>query len=185
MLNNNNINNEMFDLNHIINNNYYERINILNFLSVPRIIYLLIQNENNNNNNDEIPKKITYDKLKYIIFIVPNKSCYINGKDEYSLKFIDCSNVENNFLIDIKRLKSININKNFPQNFEIKYEEYFNGELNINSHLIETSSKEMSENYVKSLNVFIESVDINNNNNEELNENKELKSKLELNLFNL
>ena len=43
----------------------------------------------------------------------------------------------------------------------------------------------MSENYVKSLNAFIESVDINNNNNEELNENKELKSKLELNLFNL
>ena len=36
--NNNNINNEMFDLNYIINNNYYERINILNFLSVPRII---------------------------------------------------------------------------------------------------------------------------------------------------
>ena len=185
MHNNNNINNEMFDLNYIINNNYYERINILNFLSVPRIVYLLIQNENNINNKDENEKKITYDKLKYIIFIVPNKSCYINGKDEYSLKFIDCSNVENNFLIDIKRLKSININKNFPQNFEIKYEEYFNGELNINSHLIETSSKEMAENYVKSLNVFIESVDINNNNNEELNENKELKSKLELNLFNL
>ena len=185
MHNNNNINNEMFDLNYIINNNYYERINILNFLSVPRIVYLLIQNENNINNKDENEKKITYDKLKYIIFIVPNKSCYINGKDEYSLKFIDCSNVENNFLIDIKRLKSININKNFPQNFEIKYEEYFNGELNINSHLIETSSKEMSENYVKSLNAFIESVDINNNNNEELNENKELKSKLELNLFNL
>ena len=184
MHNNNNINNEMFDLNYIINNNYYERINILNFLSVPRIVYLLIQNENNINNKDENEKKITYDKLKYIIFIVPNKSCYINGKDEYSLKFIDCSNVENNFLIDIKRLKSININKNFPQNFEIKYEEYFNGELNINSHLIETSSKEMSENYVKSLNAFIESVDINNN-NEELNENKELKSKLELNLFNL
>jgi hypothetical protein len=185
MHNNNNINNEMFDLNYIINNNYYERINILNFLSVPRIVYLLIQNENNINNKDENEKKITYDKLKYIIFIVPNKTCYINGKDEYSLKFIDCSNVENNFLIDIKRLKSININKNFPQNFEIKYEEYFNGELNINSHLIETSSKEMSENYVKSLNAFIESVDINNNNNEELNENKELKSKLELNLFNL
>ena len=185
MHNNNNINNEMFDLNYIINNNYYERINILNFLSVPRIVYLLIQNENNINNKDENEKKITYDKLKYIIFIVPNKSCYINGKDEYSLKFIDCSNVENNFLIDIKRLKSININKNFPQNFEIKYEEYFNGELNINSDLIETSSKEMSENYVKSLNAFIESVDINNNNNEELNENKELKSKLELNLFNL
>ena len=180
--NNNNINNEMFDLNYIINNNYYERINILNFLSVPRIIYLLIQNENNNNKEE---KKISYDKLKFIIFIVPNKSCYINGKDEYSLKFIDCSNVENNFLIDIKRLKEINIDKNFPQNFEIKYEEYFNGELNINSHLIETSSKEMSENYVKSLNAFIESVDINNNNNEELNENKELKSKLELNLFNL
>ena len=185
MHNNNNINNEMFDLNYIINNNYYERINILNFLSVPRIVYLLIQNENIINNKDENEKKITYDKLKYIIFIVPNKTCYINGKDEYSLKFIDCSNVENNFLIDIKRLKSININKNFPQNFEIKYEEYFNGELNINSHLIETSSKEMSENYVKSLNAFIESVDINNNNNEELNENKELKSKLELNLFNL
>ena len=177
--NNNNINNEMFDLNYIINNNYYERINILNFLSVPRIVYLLIQNENNNNKEE---KKISYDKLKFIIFIVPNKSCYINGKDEYSLKFIDCSNVENNFLIDIKRLKEINIDKNFPQNFEIKYEEYFNGELNINSHLIETSSKEMAENYVKSLNVFIESVDINNN---EENENKELKSKLELNLFNL
>ena len=32
MHNNNNINNEMFDLNYIINNNYYERINILNFL---------------------------------------------------------------------------------------------------------------------------------------------------------
>ena len=183
MLNNNNINNEMFDLNHIINNNYYERINILNFLSVPRIIYLLIQNENNNNNNDEIPKKITYDKLKYIIFIVPNKTCYINGKDEYSLKFIDCNDINNNFLIDMKRLKYVNIDKNFPQNFEIKYEEYFNGELNLNSHLIETSSKEMSENYVKSLNVFIESVD--SNNNEEVNENKELKNKLELNLFNL
>ena len=182
MHNNNNINNEMFDLNYIINNNYYERINILNFLSVPRIVYLLIQNENNINNKDENEKKITYDKLKYIIFIVPNKSCYINGKDEYSLKFIDCSNVENNFLIDIKRLKEINIDKNFPQNFEIKFEEYFNGELNINSHLIETSSKEMAENYVKSLNVFIESVDVNNY---EENENKELKSKLELNLFNL
>jgi len=183
MLNNNNINNEMFDLNHIVNNTYYERINILNFLSVPRIIYLLIQNENNNNIKDENPKKISYDKLKYIIFIVPNKTCYINGKDEYSLKFIDCNDVNNNFLIDIKRLKSVNFDKNSPQIFEIKYEEYFNGELNINSHLIETSSKEMSENYVKSLNVFIETVDINN---EELNnENKELKNNLELNLFNL
>jgi len=183
-----NNNNEIYDLNCNINYNYYERINTLNFLSIPRIINLLIKNsnnENNNNNSETISKKNYYERLLYIIFIIPNNTCYINGNDEYSLKLIDCNNTKNNIIIDIKRLKSINIIKDIPENFEIKFEEYFNGELNLNSYLIETSSKEMCENYVKSLNVFIESKKLNDNNKEEINENKELKSKSELNIFNI
>ena len=128
-LNMNNINNLLF-------NNEKKKINILNFLCVPRILNLI---------EDDIPKK-------YIFLITLDEIYYTEGKESYLFQWKDMNNeVENEF--NLKEIKTCEVSKKYNNRFIISIEK--EDIIEILKFEIETPSKEICDNYVLGINHLI------------------------------
>ena len=118
-----------------------EKINYLNFLSVPRIMNIITNN----------------DRKPYVFYMTPNEISYIKGVEEYIFKWIDIKNLNINNNCNLILLNSCFVDKLNNERFYIIYHEddlqNENGSLDF-TLLIEASSKELCDNYVTCLNYF-------------------------------
>ena len=124
----NNINNFLINM----NDEKTDKINMIKFLSTPKIMNLYFLN----------------NKYKYIFFLCPNILSYINGVESYIFKFIDIRNLKPMGGFDLIKVNLCSINNKNPNNFFI---ETFDGKKHRN-YEFETSSKDMASEYVKSIN---------------------------------
>jgi len=125
--------------NNLFNYNY-NKIDYLNFLSTPRIMFLI------NDINEKIP---------YIFSLSPNISSYNNGIERYSFKWINIKNFSDNTSYDLYHLKKCNLNQNNNKIFYIIFEEHDYIEENENyssTFNIDALSFELANNYVNGLN---------------------------------
>ena len=131
--NNNNDILNIDNLNNLIFIKDKKKINILNFLFVPRILNLIEEDEN----------------IKCIFFITLDKIYYMEGKESYNFQWRDISTneIENEF--NLKDIKSCYISKKYNNRFIIEIEK---DDLidNINFE-IETPSKEICNNYINGI----------------------------------
>ena len=118
-----------------------EKINYLNFLSVPRIMNIITNN----------------DRKPYVFYMTPNEISYIKGVEDYIFKWIDIKNLNINNNCNLILLNSCFVDKLNNERFYIIYHEddlqNENGSLDF-TLLIEASSKELCDNYVTCLNYF-------------------------------
>ena len=136
---------KLLESNDIINNRSnknYEKIDYLNFLSTPRIMFLI------NDLNERIP---------YIFYLSPSPSCHNNGVERYSFKWSNINNLSDKNSYDLFHLKKCNVNKKDFNKFDITFEEHDHieeGENFTNTFIVDTLSFELARNYVKGLNYF-------------------------------
>ena len=134
----NNLNNNLLnvsDLNDLLLNKNNKKINILNYLCMPRILNL-IQEGNS--------------KEKIIFLITLDEKYFTEAKKSYRFQW---RNMNNELVIDfnLKDIKSCNISNNYNNRFIIEIE---NAECNENFE-IEAPSKEICFNYVMGINYLI------------------------------
>ena len=129
---NNNKNNN-FNVKNSLNN---QKINIINFLCVPKVFNLIESNKNSE---------------KYIFVVVPSEITYLKGVENYKLvlRNMVSNEIENEF--NIKNVKECYINKNNKNRFIIKVQiDQFN-ETNLE---IETPNDEISEYFTYGINLL-------------------------------
>jgi hypothetical protein len=112
-----------------------EKISFLNFLSLPRIMNIIIDNV----------------RKPYAFFLSPKEISYINGIEEYIFKWIDIKdiNINNNFNLIL--LVSCEIDNEYKERFIIEFK-VNEKDFNTFTIKIEASSKELCESYVFCLN---------------------------------
>ena len=123
-----NINNFLINM----NDEKKDKINMINFLSVPRIMDLNFLN----------------NKYKYICFLCPNNICYINGIESYIFKLVDVKSYKLMGGFDLIKVNYCSVNNNNQKNF---YIETYDGKTHRN-YEFGTSSKDIASQYVKSIN---------------------------------
>jgi hypothetical protein len=123
-----NINNFLINM----NDEKKDKVNMINFLSVPRIMDLNFLN----------------NKYKYICFLCPNNICYINGIESYIFKLVDVKSYKLMGGFDLIKVNYCSVNNNNQKNF---YIETYDGKTHRN-YEFETGSKEIANQYVKSIN---------------------------------
>ena len=137
--NNNNDILNLDNLNNLIFIKDKKKINILNFLFVPRILNLIEEDEN--------------IAQKCIFLITLDKIYHMEGKESYNFQWRDISTneIENEF--NLKDIKSCYISKKYNNRFimEIEKDDLIE---NINFE-IETPSKETCNNYVNGINYLM------------------------------
>ena len=112
-----------------------EKINLINFLTTPRVMNLLTkQNE----------------RQAYIFLLSPNTSSYVYGIESYAFRWIELKEgkLYGNFDM-IKMVSCLSVKDSYNQ-FEITVGGV--GEEEERSYLIEASTREMCDNYIKCLN---------------------------------
>ena len=120
-----------------------EKINYLNSLSTPRIMFLI------NESNEKIP---------YIFFLAPNISTYDNGIERYSFKWNNINNVSDNNSYDLFHLKKCKINNKNYKRFDITFKEHDYIEENENfssTFIIDALSYELANYYVNGFNFLL------------------------------
>ena len=124
-----------------------DKINMIKYLSIPKIMNLCIYNK----------------KHKYVCFLCPNNICYINGIESYIFKFFDIKSLKFVGGFDLIKISSCAVNNNKPNNFFI---ETYDGKTQRN-YEFETNSKDTASYYVKSINYLaqLEKCKIYNNKN--------------------
>lgn len=112
-----------------------EKISFLNFLSLPRIMNIIIDNV----------------RKPYAFFLSPKEISYINGIEEYIFKWIDIKdiNINNNFNLIL--LVSCEIDNEYKERFIIEFK-VNEKDFHTFTIKIEASSKELCESYVFCLN---------------------------------
>ena len=115
-------------------------IKYLNFLVTPRILLLA-----ENNNKGE----------RCVFSLVPNKNCYINGKDSFSFQWKNIKKLTEVKSFDLINLKNCILDENENSKFRMSFEE--NGS-NIKEKIIDTFSQDLAKNYVESLNYCLRMV---------------------------
>ena len=123
-----NINNFLINM----NDEKKDKVNMINFLSVPRIMDLNFLN----------------NKYKYICFLCPNNICYINGIESYIFKLVDVKSYKLMGGFDLIKVNYCSVNNNNQKNF---YIETYDGKTHRN-YEFETGSKDIANQYVKSIN---------------------------------
>ena len=126
----------------IITNN--EKIECINFLSTPRIMFLI------NEANESIP---------YIFCLSPNICCYNDGIEGYTFKWININDLSEKNYYDLFHLKKCKINNKDNKKFDITFEEHDCVEENENyssTFVIDALSSEIANNYVNGLNYLID-----------------------------
>ena len=109
-----------------------DKINIIAFLSIPRIMNLYYLNQ----------------KYTYIFILSPSDICYRDGIESYIFKFADIETKQFVGGFDLIKVKICSKIRNKPNNF---YIETFNGKIKRN-YEIETKSLQIADNYVKYIN---------------------------------
>ena len=127
------------NLNNILFIKDKKKINILNFLFVPRILNLIEEDEN-------IPQKC-------IFLVTLDKVYYMEGKESYIFQWRDISSneVENEF--NLKEVKSCVVSKKYNNRFILEVEKEDSME-NMNFE-IETPNKEICNNYIMGINYLM------------------------------
>lgn len=112
-----------------------EKINLINFLTTPRVMNLLTkQNE----------------RQAYIFLLSPNTSSYVYGIESYAFRWIELKEGKSYGNFDmIKMISCLAVKESYNQ-FEITVGGV--GEEEERSYLIEASTREMCDNYIKCLN---------------------------------
>ena len=140
----NNINNFLTNM---IKDEKMDKINMIKYLSVPKIMKLSYLNK----------------KHKYVCFLCPNNICYINGIEGYIFKFFDIKNHTFVGGFDLIKISSCAVNNINQNNFFI---ETYDGKTKRN-YEFETNSKGTASYYVKCINYLsqLEKCKIYNNKN--------------------
>ena len=126
----------------IIKNN--EKIEFINFLSTPRIMFLI--NETN-------------EKMPYIFCLSPNICSYNDGIEGYTFKWTNIKDLSDKNYYDLFHLKKCNINNKDNKKFDITFEEHDCIEENENyssTFIVDALSSELASNYVNGLNYLID-----------------------------
>ena len=112
-----------------------EKINLINFLTTPRVMNLLTkQNE----------------RQAFIFLLSPNTSSYVYGIESYAFRWIELKEGKSYGNFDmIKMVSCLSVKDSYNQ-FEITVGGV--GEEEERSYLIEASTREMCDNYIKCLN---------------------------------
>jgi len=132
---NNNKNNN-FNVKNSLNNQKNQKINIINFLCVPKVFNLIESNKNSE---------------KYIFVVVPSEITYLKGFENYKLVLRNMVSNEIENELNIKNIKECYINKNYKNRFIIKVQiDQFN-ETNLE---IETPNDEISEYFTYGINLL-------------------------------
>ena len=109
-----------------------DKINIISFLSIPRIMNLYYLNQ----------------KYTFIFVLSPNEISYKEGIESYIFKFADINSQQFVGGFDLIKVKICSKIQNKPNNF---YIETFNGKIKRN-YEIEANSSYIADNYVKYIN---------------------------------
>lgn len=109
-----------------------DKINIISFLSIPRIMNLYYLNQ----------------KYTFIFVLSPNEISYKEGIESYIFKFADINNKQSVGGFDLIKVKICSKIQNKPNNF---YIETFDGKIG-RSYEIEAKSSNIADNYVKYIN---------------------------------
>ena len=123
-----NINNFLINM----NDEKIDKINMIKFLSMPRIMNLYFLN----------------NKYRFICFLCPNNISYIKGIESYIFKFVDIRSYKLIGGFDLIKVNYCSVNNNNQNNF---YIETFDGKTHRN-YEFQTNSKEIASQYVKYLN---------------------------------
>ena len=123
-----NINNFLVNM----NDENIDKINMIKFLSMPKIMNLNFLN----------------NKYRFICFLCPNNICYINGIESYIFKFVDIRSYRLVGGFDLIKVNYCSVNNNNQNNF---YVETYNGKTHRN-YEFETSSKDIAIQYAKYIN---------------------------------
>lgn len=124
----NNINDFLVNM----NDEKKDKINMIKFLSVPRIMNMFYKNK----------------KYKFVFVLCPNNISYLNGIESYIFKFFDLKSHKFVGGFDLIKVSFCSINNRNEKNFFI---ETFDGNLHRN-YEFETNSKENTINYTKAIN---------------------------------
>ena len=135
----------------IMNDSKKDKIKMVKFLSVPRIMNLFLAQK----------------KYKCICFICPNNISYVNGIESYIFKILDKNTYKVLGGFDLVKISICSINNKKPENFFI---ETYDGKINRN-YQFETDLKDANY-FVKSINYLsqLEKCKIYNNKNIIFNE---------------
>ena len=128
-------------LNNLLSDKENKKIDILYFLCVPKIFYIVEENGL---------------KEKYIFLLVPDENILNEAKESYSFQWRDIQNndIENEFNLRAIKKCEINNKDNNRFNIEVEKEDMIQS-LNFE---IETPSKEICNYYVEGINYLLESV---------------------------
>ena len=130
-----------------MNDEQKDKINMVKFLSIPRILHLFFLNK----------------EYKYVCLLCPSNICYIKGIESYIFKFLDIKSYKFMGGFDLIKVRLCSINKKNPNNFFI---ETFDGKVHRNYEFI-ANSKENALYYAKAINYLaqLEKCKIYNNKN--------------------
>lgn len=127
------------NLNNIVFIKDKKKINILNFLLVPRILNLIEEDEN-------IPQKC-------IFLITLDKIYFMEGKESYLFQWRNINNNEIDNEFNLKDIKSCNVSKKYNNRFIIEVEK--EDIIDNMKFEIETPSKDICNNYVIGINYLL------------------------------
>ena len=130
-----------------MNDEKKDKINMVKFLSTPKIMNLYYLNK----------------KYKYVCYICPNNLSYINGIESYIFKFLDLKSHKLMGGFDLIKISSCSVNNIKQNNFFI---ETYDGKTH-RKYEFETSNKENALYFIKSINYLsqLEKCKIYNNKN--------------------
>ena len=126
--------NNKFSFINSLNNQKNKKINIINFLCVPKVLNIIESNEKSE---------------KYIFIVVPDESTYLEGVESYKLVWrnMESNEVENE--LSIKNIKDCVINKKYKNRFNLIVQME---DLNDFNFEIETPNDEICEYFTYGIN---------------------------------
>ena len=138
--------NNNFSFINSLNNQKNKKINIINFLCVPKVLNIIESNEKSE---------------KYIFIVVPDESTYLEGVECYKLVWrnMESNEVENE--LSIKNIKDCIINKKYKNRFNLIVQME---DLNDFNFEIETPNDEICEYFTYGLN-YLSQIENNKENN--------------------
>lgn len=119
-----------------MNDENKERINMINYLSIPRVMSLITSQGN----------------VAYIFVLSPNSICHLYGIETYVFKWREFKDGNNSGYFDLLKVANCARNKANYNQFKIQIEEIDDNGNNIKTYEIEAASSEMSKNYVDCFN---------------------------------
>ena len=115
-----------------MNDEKKDKINMVKFLSIPRVLIMSYENK----------------KYRFVCLLCPNNICYLNGIESYIFKFMDLKSHKYMGGFDLIKVSFCSVSHRKQKNFLVQT---FDGNINRN-YEFETNSKENAFYYSKSIN---------------------------------